>query len=71
MLYVTSLTGKNESLLAQKRVIGRTVQNCHPPRSVHVVEELLADFKADRKDTEDFWIKFRDKDDISLFRCKG
>ena len=28
-----------------KAVIGRTVQNCHPPQSVHVVEKLLQDFK--------------------------
>ncbi|NYE07264.1 hypothetical protein F4694_004049 [Bacillus niacini] len=53
--------GKERIFARTKAVIGRTVQNCHPPRSVHVVEELLADFKAGRKDTEDFWIKFRDK----------
>ncbi|MFJ5760716.1 DUF438 domain-containing protein [Neobacillus sp. NPDC093182] len=53
--------GKERIFARTKAVIGRTVQNCHPPRSVHVVEELLADFKAGRKDTENFWIKFRDK----------
>jgi DUF438 domain-containing protein len=53
--------GKERIFARTKAVIGRTVQNCHPPRSVHVVEELLADFKAGRKETEDFWIKFRDK----------
>jgi DUF438 domain-containing protein len=53
--------GKERIFARTKAVIGRTVQNCHPPRSVHVVEELLADFKSGRKDTEDFWIKFRDK----------
>ena len=53
--------GKERIFARTKAVIGRTVQNCHPPRSVHVVEELLADFKAGRKDTEDFYIKFRDK----------
>lgn len=44
-----------------KAVIGRTVQNCHPPQSVHIVNELLADFKAGKKDVEDFWIPFKDK----------
>ena len=39
-----------------KSVIGRTVQNCHPPRSVHVVNEMLADFKSGKLDHEDFWI---------------
>jgi uncharacterized protein len=53
--------GKERIFARTKAVIGRTVQNCHPPRSVHVVEELLADFKSGRKDTEEFYIKFRDK----------
>jgi DUF438 domain-containing protein len=53
--------GKERIFARTKAVIGRTVQNCHPPRSVHVVEELLADFKAGKKESDDFWIKFRDK----------
>ncbi|WP_026582755.1 DUF438 domain-containing protein [Bacillus sp. J33] len=53
--------GKERIFARTKAVIGRTVQNCHPPRSVHVVEELLEDFKSGRKDSEDFWIKFKDK----------
>jgi uncharacterized protein len=53
--------GKERIFARTKAIIGRTVQNCHPPRSVHVVEELLADFKSGKKETEDFWIKFRDK----------
>ncbi|MEC1721259.1 DUF438 domain-containing protein [Schinkia azotoformans] len=53
--------GTERIFVRTKAVIGRTVQNCHPPRSVHVVEELLADFKAGKKDVEDFYIKFRDK----------
>lgn len=53
--------GKERIFPRTKAIIGRTVQNCHPPRSVHVVEDLLADFKSGTKDSEDFWIKFRDK----------
>lgn len=53
--------GKDRIFARTKAIIGRTVQNCHPPRSVHVVEDLLADFKSGKKDSEDFWIKFRDK----------
>jgi hypothetical protein len=37
-------------------VIGREVRNCHPPKSVHKVEEILAAFKAGEKDTAEFWI---------------
>ncbi|WP_174732720.1 DUF438 domain-containing protein [Mesobacillus harenae] len=53
--------GKERIFHRTKAVIGRTVQNCHPPKSVHVVEDLLKDFKAGLKDSEDFYIKFRDK----------
>ncbi len=53
--------GKERIFARTKAVIGRTVQNCHPPQSVHVVEELLRDFKSGKKDAEDFWIPFKDK----------
>jgi uncharacterized protein len=53
--------GKERIFARTKAVIGRTVQNCHPPQSVHVVEQLLEDFKAGRKDAEDFWIAIKDK----------
>ncbi len=44
-----------------KAVIGRTVQNCHPPKSVHIVERILSDFKSGRKDKADFWIQIKGK----------
>lgn len=44
-----------------KAVIGRKVSNCHPPASVHIVEKLVEDFKAGRKEHEDFWIKMGDR----------
>ncbi len=39
-------------------VLGRKVQDCHPQKSVHVVERILADFKAGRRDVAEFWIHF-------------
>lgn len=53
--------GKERIFIRTKAVIGRTVQNCHPPKSVHMVEKILQDFKSGKKDSEDFWIKFKDK----------
>ncbi|PEA54991.1 PAS domain S-box protein [Bacillus pseudomycoides] len=53
--------GKERIFARTKAIIGRTVQNCHPPKSVHVVEKLLEDFKSGNKDCEDFWIKLKDK----------
>ncbi len=42
-------------------IIGRKVSNCHPPASVNVVEDIVADLKSGKKDHEDFWIKMKDK----------
>jgi DUF438 domain-containing protein len=38
-------------------VIGRSVSKCHPPKSVHVVEKILEEFKAGNKDVAEFWIQ--------------
>jgi hypothetical protein len=42
-------------------IIGRKVQNCHPPASVHVVEQILDDFKSGRQDVAEFWIQLHGK----------
>jgi len=42
-----------------KAIIGRTVQNCHPPESVHVVDDLVKAFKSGDKDSESFWIQMK------------
>lgn len=41
-------------------VIGRNVRNCHPPESVHIVEEIIAAFRRDEQDEADFWIQMKD-----------
>jgi DUF438 domain-containing protein len=38
-------------------IIGREVRNCHPPKSVHLVNKILDDFKSGSKDTAEFWIE--------------
>lgn len=40
-----------------KAVIGRTVQNCHPPQSLDVVNRILTSFKNGDKDFYEFWIE--------------
>ena len=37
-------------------VIGSAVQNCHPQKSVHLVNRILADFKAGKREVAEFWI---------------
>jgi len=38
-------------------IIGREVQNCHPPKSLHVVNEIVRAFKDKSKDVAEFWIR--------------
>ncbi|KAF0225519.1 MAG: hypothetical protein FD133_634 [Erysipelotrichaceae bacterium] len=42
-------------------VIGRPIQLCHPPQSVHIVMKIVEDLESGKKDHEDFWIQFRGK----------
>lgn len=37
-------------------IIGREVQNCHPPHSVHRVQRILDDFRSGKRDVAEFWI---------------
>ncbi len=53
--------GKERIFLRTRDVIGRKVQNCHPPKSVHIVEKILRDFKSGKRDNADFWIKLGEK----------
>lgn len=53
--------GKERIFARPKTVIGRQVSNCHPPASVHIVEQIVADFKSGKKEHEDFWIKMGNK----------
>lgn len=38
-------------------VIGRKVQNCHPQKSVHVVQCILDDFRAGAREMAEFWLE--------------
>lgn len=52
---------KDRVFARTKAIIGRSVENCHPPASVHVVENLVNDFKSGKKDSESFWIRLGEK----------
>lgn len=42
-----------------KAIIGRDVHNCHPPESVHIVEEIVENLRSGKKDTASFWIRLK------------
>jgi DUF438 domain-containing protein len=52
---------KDRFFTRSKAIIGRTVQNCHPPESIHVVDKIVNSFKRGEKDEANFWIQMRGK----------
>jgi uncharacterized protein len=57
---VRFFTQGRERIFARSRaILGRQVQLCHPPKSVHIVEQILADFRSGREERAPFWIEFK------------
>ncbi len=52
-------TPKKRIFPRTKSVIGRDVHNCHPPESVHVVEQIVESFRNGKKDVASFWINMK------------
>ncbi len=42
-------------------IIGRKVQNCHPPQSVSKVQQIVEDFRNGKRDVAEFWIQMGEK----------
>jgi DUF438 domain-containing protein len=51
--------GKERIFDRSRAILGRKVQYCHPPKSVHIVNQILRDFKAGKQNRARFWINFR------------
>ena len=52
-------------------VIGRDVRNCHPPESIHVVEQILESFRKGERESATFWIDLKEeKVLIQYFACR-
>lgn len=39
-----------------RSIIGRDVRMCHPPHSVHIVEQIINDFKEGKENKAAFWL---------------
>ena len=53
--------GRERIFVRTRAILGRKVQLCHPPSSVHIVERILEDFKSGRQDRAPFWINLKGK----------
>jgi PAS domain S-box-containing protein len=52
---------KDRIFARTKAVIGRKVQQCHPQKSIHVVSQIIEDFKKGTRDRAEFWINLNDR----------
>ncbi|OIO04727.1 MAG: PAS domain S-box protein [Elusimicrobia bacterium CG_4_10_14_0_2_um_filter_56_8] len=51
--------GMERIFLRARTIIGRKVQNCHPPASLAAVENILKSFRAGTRNFEEFWINMK------------
>jgi len=49
--------GKERIFPRSPGIIGREVSKCHPPKSVHIVEGIVKDFKDGKRDVAEFWLQ--------------
>jgi len=47
--------GKERMFPRSPGIIGRTVQNCHPPKSAHIVQKIIDSFRNKEKDEAEFY----------------
>ena len=51
-----------------RQILGRKVENCHPPKSLDKVEAIVNDFKNGERDYADFWLNFEGKFVYIIFK---
>ncbi len=44
-----------------RAILGRDVRMCHPPHSMHIVDQILNDFKSGKEKAAPFWIQMQGK----------
>ena len=53
--------GKERIFDRNRAILGRDVRMCHPPSSVHVVDQIIRDFREGKAESCPFWIQMGGK----------
>jgi DUF438 domain-containing protein len=53
--------GQHRIFDRNRAILGRDVRMCHPPHSMHIVDQILNDFKSGKESSAPFWIQMGDK----------
>ncbi len=49
--------GRDRVFARSRTVLGRQVQNCHPPKSLHIVQRIVDEFREGTREVAEFWIQ--------------
>jgi uncharacterized protein len=50
--------GRDRVFARNRAILGRRVQDCHPPASIHIVQRVLDEMRAGSREVAEFWIPF-------------
>jgi len=53
--------GNDRVFERNRAIIGRRVEDCHPPKSVHIVEQVVGDLRSGQRDVAEFWIQMGER----------
>jgi DUF438 domain-containing protein len=53
--------GKHRVFDRNRAILGRDVRMCHPPHSMHIVDQILNDFKSGKENAAPFWIQMQSR----------
>lgn len=53
--------GRERIFDRNRAILGRDVRMCHPPSSVHIVDQIISDFKSGKASSAPFWIQMGGK----------
>ncbi|WP_423130266.1 DUF438 domain-containing protein [Gaoshiqia sp. Z1-71] len=51
--------GPDRIFSRNRAILGRDVRMCHPPSSVHIVDQILDDFRSGKENSAAFWINMQ------------
>jgi DUF438 domain-containing protein len=49
--------GSDRIFARNRAILGRRVEDCHPPKSVHIVEQVVDELRSGKRDVAEFWIQ--------------
>jgi DUF438 domain-containing protein len=49
--------GRERIFARNRAIVGRRVQDCHPPASMHIVQRVVDDLRSGARDVAEFWLE--------------